>query len=1201
MGSLSNLYISQSYQSLIHLATNNTASATLIDLQDGLGNSIGVSVNTGGDLSLSGSLTASLQQGFTYVGNAAGRTTLVSTSSFGGATPAGTISSSAQITALGFVSSSITASSLITASFSGNTLTFTKGDSSTFGVVIPDISGSTINTGSFVTTSSFNSYTASNDSKVNQLIGATGSYATTGSNTFYGTQTVVDDNITIQGTGTLTAPNGRFTSNLRAFSIANDISNNYLIINSVGNSLGLIGDTGVSIEAPTNSVDVTGSLKVTYVGNTGNPTIEANSSQLRIFNPSAAAPLEIANQFGNININAGGGSPHYDLQLTAGLLQPTSSTYQSQNLLQTTKINGSLTASLQEGYAWVGDSTNTSVLVATSSFGGGGSAISVQDEGTILGNATSFNFNGAGVTATLSAGTASITIPGGGGSIDTGSFATTGSNTFTGDQTLIDSVGNFFTISDASGSMLLVGKSYTSASAHLSASVPSPSGSFLNLIFKINNNTADTIISGSGNIFTNPTGPIAGFKRYVGGQNNIYNTAAIPIISSSMGFSPAMNGNIGPGTYTFRGPVSSSAWNLNTNWVAGAVSIGQSAANNAEKLVSGLTFTTNIIPGNLNIVANREFLTSSVTIQGNNINGTGTLNANSSSITFSNNTVADSNFILNNNFYTGSLGQGVVSVNRNLIIGAVHTMTATGFSDAGILAGNYPTYNNNIIGGTTNTLFINATSGSSNNTISNVIVYGNSLIITGSSNISSTNGSAFFGRYNVNDGRRNSTAGTIFAVGTGGGTGAAQRKTGFLIDSGSNTFIEGTLNVSGSSTFAGAPTITGSVTISGSLLSVDRSGNTTNVIIGLNALGMGQAVGQPLAVGNTISVAIGNGAMRYASGSSQNVAIGNNALLITSGGLNFALGSETMPNNTTGASNIAIGVNALNSITTGNSNVSIGNNSGFRNVSGSNNTYIGESAGYNILGGSNVIIGRYQGSSGETFSNNIILADGGGTIEARFDGDWQFYDNVNITGSLRVNGSTSISGSTSLTGSLYIQSASAFPTQIGTSLVTWDATTGQVGQATTATLISSSFSAGEFYSMTTLSGSAGVSASIDLTNTAISNGVNIGVTPSQIYVQNAGTYNIQFSAQCDAFNNADTIWIWFKKNGINISDSASKLIMQNNTAAIMTVNIFDNAVPNDYYEVVWQNNAGHGKLTSDAATGNIPGVPSVIVTVNQVK
>ena len=187
-----------------------------------------------------------------------------------------------------------------------------------------------------------------------------------------------------------------------------------------------------------------------------------------------------------------------------------------------------------------------------------------------------------------------------------------------------------------------------------------------------------------------------------------------------------------------------------------------------------------------------------------------------------------------------------------------------------------------------------------------------------------------------------------------------------------------------------------------------------------------------------------------------------------------------------------------------------------------------------------------------------------------------------------------------ITGSLSIRSGSGMPSQIGTSLVTWNSATGQIGQATTATLISSSFSAGEFFSTNTLSGSAGVSASIALNNTAISNGVTIQ-NNSQIAVQNTGTYNIQFSAQCDSFDGADTIWIWFKKNGTNIADSASKLIMQNNTTNIMTVNIFDNAVPNDYYEVVWQNNAGFGKIISDAATGNIPRIPSVIVTVNQVK
>jgi hypothetical protein len=78
---------------------------------------------------------------------------------------------------------------LVTASFDTGTrnLTFTKGDTTTFAVNIPDVSGSA---GNFVTTASFNAYTASNDQKVNSLISATGSYATTGSNVFVGNQTI---------------------------------------------------------------------------------------------------------------------------------------------------------------------------------------------------------------------------------------------------------------------------------------------------------------------------------------------------------------------------------------------------------------------------------------------------------------------------------------------------------------------------------------------------------------------------------------------------------------------------------------------------------------------------------------------------------------------------------------------------------------------------------------------------------------------------------------------------------------------------------------------------------------------------------------------------------------------------------------------------------------------------------------------------
>ena len=82
--------------------------------------------------------------------------------------PSGVVSSSAQI-------SDITGSSLVTASFATQTLTFTKGDGTTFGVNIPDVSGSDI--------SALNAFTQSQE-ELNTT------FATTGSNTFVGNQII---------------------------------------------------------------------------------------------------------------------------------------------------------------------------------------------------------------------------------------------------------------------------------------------------------------------------------------------------------------------------------------------------------------------------------------------------------------------------------------------------------------------------------------------------------------------------------------------------------------------------------------------------------------------------------------------------------------------------------------------------------------------------------------------------------------------------------------------------------------------------------------------------------------------------------------------------------------------------------------------------------------------------------------------------
>ena len=81
--------------------------------------------------------------------------------------PSGTVSGSAQITELGFVQSSITASSLDTASVSNNTITFTKGNGDTFAITVNTGSGTSIDTGSFISNSQTSSMTVGTASIAN--------------------------------------------------------------------------------------------------------------------------------------------------------------------------------------------------------------------------------------------------------------------------------------------------------------------------------------------------------------------------------------------------------------------------------------------------------------------------------------------------------------------------------------------------------------------------------------------------------------------------------------------------------------------------------------------------------------------------------------------------------------------------------------------------------------------------------------------------------------------------------------------------------------------------------------------------------------------------------------------------------------------------------------------------------------------------
>jgi hypothetical protein len=128
---------------------------------------------------------------------------------------------------------------------------------------------------------------------------------------------------------------------------------------------------------------------------------------------------------------------------------------------------------------------------------------------------------------------------------------------------------------------------------------------------------------------------------------------------------------------------------------------------------------------------------------------------------------------------------------------------------------------------------------------------------------------------------------------------------------------------------------------------------------------------------------------------------------------------------------------------------------------------------------------------------------------------------------------------------------------------------------------------------------------MSLNETDISNGVSVSgsTNPFNTYIktENAGIYNIQFSAQLDKTDSgADEIVIWLRKNGIDLTDTATTVTLSGNNAKnVAAWNWFVNSATNDYYQIIWQSADTNVRLFAEPMDGH-PGIPSVIVTANRV-
>jgi hypothetical protein len=141
---------------------------------------------------------------------------------------------------------------------------------------------------------------------------------------------------------------------------------------------------------------------------------------------------------------------------------------------------------------------------------------------------------------------------------------------------------------------------------------------------------------------------------------------------------------------------------------------------------------------------------------------------------------------------------------------------------------------------------------------------------------------------------------------------------------------------------------------------------------------------------------------------------------------------------------------------------------------------------------------------------------------------------------------------------------------------------------------------GSFYDTTTQTAAAiNTAYAMTFNTTQFSQGVTRETPTSRIYVDTVNIYNIQFSAQINTTVATDRLlWIWLRKNGTDVPDSATQIRTKgNNFAAVAAWNFLLEMNQGDYFELMWAADSTGVQLQTFAASGFYPAIPSVILTV----
>lgn len=119
----------------------------------------------------------------------------------------------------------------------------------------------------------------------------------------------------------------------------------------------------------------------------------------------------------------------------------------------------------------------------------------------------------------------------------------------------------------------------------------------------------------------------------------------------------------------------------------------------------------------------------------------------------------------------------------------------------------------------------------------------------------------------------------------------------------------------------------------------------------------------------------------------------------------------------------------------------------------------------------------------------------------------------------------------------------------------------------------------------------------------IGNGVAIGTPTSRITVPQAGLYKFDAPIQLTSGSaSAKNVWLWLKKNGVNIPNSARLVTSNINNGYIpITLSETISLTASDYVEIAFASDLINVTISTVAATAFAPAAPAIVLSVTQVQ